>query len=184
MSRQPRWLFFLLVTVLPAALGIALLVQMLRERPSGPPLVVAVGDLAPAGALSLQAEMAEWVGHDMGGQKMPPTMMPGMPEEGQRRLHVELTLRNSRGAGAGAEMARAREFRLISAHGGSWSALRGSFEEAAVGPGQMRTEDLYFDVPEQEANLQDLRLVWSRGGRKVYVILAADGDTAHQERHQ
>jgi hypothetical protein len=90
-----------IVIVIVAALGAAIFgVTRLFAAPSAPELA---GQNATVDGLTTSVTTAVWskMDHDMApdapGYQMPPQMMPGMPEQGQERLVVSVTVTNTTG---------------------------------------------------------------------------------------
>lgn len=155
--------FVLVAAVAAALLGAVLAVLTLADR-SPEVVVVTPGQEARAGGLALQINAAEWVSHQM-MPGMPPSSMPGMPAEGERRLYIPLTLRNP---SDGPRSFGPADFRLHSSSGASWSPLEGNLRAGTLGPGQALNGSLFFDVPEAESGVY---LLWTKGGTQVQMPL-------------
>jgi hypothetical protein len=137
-----------------------------------------------AGGLGLTVNQVVWMADDMGnpGQattknsfKMPASMMPGMPTGGDKRLRVELYLRN---ISTSPQRYGLAEFRLFGTAGRSWppldnAATRGAALSAVLDPNFQATVDLYFDLPASQGNR--LSLEWENGGTTVKIPVHVDG---------
>ena len=109
------------------------------------------------------------------GFQMPTAMMPGTPERGRRRVHVELKLTNE---GRSPRSLGAHEFTLRS-RGELWPATDRSHAGRALYPEHVVWLDLYFDVPDGDAPLE---LVWRRGGEaEVLALDMAPSDHEHSD---
>lgn len=183
--------FVVLVAVTASLLGVGMAFFMLMTRTP----LAAIGQDIRVDGLVLRLESAAWLVHehedapppsevslnqdsaapsDEGQQfPMPASMMPGMPENGQQRLHVELILRN--------ESNQPRhfgpdEFRLEASNNHSWKPQDNtSFLNVTVEPGQALSAALSFDIDEAATNLF---IVWSRGNSLVRIPMT-DPDHTH-----
>ena len=170
-----------LVGALVAALvGVALVTVMFATR-SPVTSFVALGEKAEAGGVWLNVSVSEWVDPgDMNKEAqvypMPASMMPGMPDTGQGRLHIELTLQNP---GDGPRGFGPDEFHLESDSGTSWSPIESSFIPGTLGPAEALEGDIFFDVPQTD---EGLYLVWTRSGIRTF-IPAANGADAKTHIH-
>ena len=131
------------------------------------------------GGLGLTVNQVVWMADDMTdpstktnphGFQMPADMMPGMQTGGEKRLRIELYLRNISNATQRYGLA---EFRLLGAGGKSWSPLdnaatRGAVRAANLYPGFQSTIDLYFDLPASQG-AKHLRLEWEHGGHIMFI---------------
>jgi hypothetical protein len=169
-----------LATVAGVAGFILFLSLVAPPRPDGP---VTPGRLV-AGDLVLELQNAGWIAHDdVGGPvpasvrdgfQMPASMMPGMPAPGTHRLYLEAVLSNAGAADAGFAP---REFSVRSVAGATWSLDQpATFEAASLRPGQTRSLDLLFDVPDSVARLD---LVWQHAGQLQTVQVGATPPPAH-----
>lgn len=184
-----------LVALATSLLGLGMAIPMLLTRTP----LAAIGQDIQADGLVLRVESAAWLVHehadappppgtnvnqnsaDSNGQNadqgqqfpMPASMMPGMPENGQQRLHIELMLRNE---GNLPRSFGPDEFRLEASNNHLWKPQDNtSFMNVTVQPGQALNAALSFDIDEAAANLF---LVWHRGGSQVRVPVA-DPDHDH-----
>ena len=101
------------------------------------------------------------------GFQMPSSMMPGMQTGGDKRLRVELYIRN---ISSSPQRYALNGFRLFGTGGRSWAPLdnaatRGAVLSALLDPGFLATVDLYFDLPASQGNR--LSLEWEHGGTTV-----------------
>lgn len=129
--------------------------------------------------LSLHLNQVVWMANDMtdptakvkpGQFQMPQSMMPGMPTGGDKRLRIELYLRNISDKTQRYGLA---EFRLLGAKGKSWvplanAATRGAVLAANLYPGFQATIDLYFDLPASQGG-NHLRLEWEHLGHVMAI---------------
>lgn len=166
--------------ILAAAAGIVLAIYMVANR--APAIsFVELGEEASAGGMSLSVGVAEWVDPgEMNEQAqvfpMPASMMPGMPDTGQGRLHMEVSLRNP---GAGVRAYSPDEFRLEAGSGIGWEPSQSSFLPGALGPHEALSGDIYFDVPQTN---EGLYLVWTKGESQIYMP-AANGAEVKPHLH-
>lgn len=131
------------------------------------------------GGMALTVNQVVWMSDDMTNPgtkqdpnqfQMPASEMPGMQTVGEKRLRIELYLRN---ISSKTQVYGLAEFRLLGAGGKSWSPLdnaatRGAVMAANLYPGFQATTDLYFDLPlSQGAN--HLRLEWEHGGHLMTI---------------
>lgn len=151
------------------AAGVAVFVQARRESP-----VLA----ARVGGLAVRLERARWMTDHMdhgGGFARPAVMMPGMPEAGFQRLSVELSFHN---AGSRPAAFQGEEFSLVTGRGETLEIYGADLGTARLGRGQSLNTSLYFDV-NTTADPGRLRLLWRRGGEKVYMPLPAPPEHYH-----
>lgn len=130
------------------------------------------------GGMGLTVNQVVWMADDMAdpGTKtnpsqfqMPPDMMPGMQTGGDKRLRIELYLRNISNSRQRYGLA---EFRLVGTGHHSWSpldnaAVRGQMLSAVLDPDFQSTVDLYFDLPASQHG--QLRLEWEHGGHIMFI---------------
>lgn len=146
---------------------------------------LAVAQAGPEqGGMGLTVNQVVWMADDMGnpGQKMytgqfhmPDTMMPGMQKAGEKRLRIELYLRDISNK---PQVYGLAEFRLLGTGKQSWppvdtTATRGSVISATLDPGFQATTDLYFDLPISQRG--KLRLEWEHGGHIMTIPVHATG---------
>ena len=151
-----------LVAAVAAALSGVVLVSLMLVTRSTVATLVAPGQEAQAGGLSLRVDSADWLAHDM-MPGMPPSAMPGMPAQGEQRFQVAFILQNP---GDGPRDFTPDDFRLRSAGGESWSPVGSNFVAGTLGPGQALEGAFFFHVPETESGLL---LAWTRGGDEVQI---------------
>ena len=167
-QRPARFRAAALITALAAAAGLlGCIVLLLLLAPPRPALPADAGTLR-IGDLSLQIQDSGWITHDhIGGATpapekgfdMPASMMPGMPDEGKHRLYLEVVVEDT---GQSSATFAPREFTLRSPGGSTWTLNDPpSFGPQTLMPGQMRSLDLYFDIPETVAQVQ---LAWAHDG--------------------
>jgi Domain of unknown function (DUF4352) len=137
-----------------------------------------------AGGLALTVNQVVWMVDDMTdpnkqpnshGFQMPADMMPGMQTVGEKRLRIELYIRNISNSPQRYEL---NEFRLFGTGGKSWAPLdnaatRGAILAATLDPGFVATVDLYFDLPLSQG--KRLTVEWEHGGTLVHFPIHATG---------
>lgn len=110
------------------------------------------------------------------GYAMPAAMMPGMPEEGLRRLRMVVTLAN---ASDRTQTVTAADFTITAADGQSWQPLaNSSFRSQHLAPGQAVEGVLFADIP---ADTPDLSVTWTRSVGKVRLPLGTA--PSHEASH-
>jgi len=147
-----------------------------------------------AGGLGLSVNTMLWMDDDManmdgapaatgslgtaktgsGGFVMPASMMPGLKTVGDKRLRVEVVIKNLT---TKPQQYALTEFSLHGKGHHSWALLqngatRGQVLSAPLGVGFETTVDLYFDVPTRQA--KHLTLQWSHGGDTVSIPVHID----------
>lgn len=120
-------------------------------------------------------------GNSGGGQgfRMPLSMMPGMPPEGQVRMSVALTLANT--AAVGRPIDPPGEFALTDDRTGqSWPAIADTFGGLPrLGPATVVNGTLFFDLPPVPSSAQ-LVVDWKRDGRSYRLAVPREsGFTEH-----
>jgi len=158
-----------LVFGLAIVAGLAGLLLLLGLVAPPPPALVAPPSTILAGDLSLQIQGTSWITHDdVGGPtppavehgfQMPASMMPGMPEHGTHRLYVEAVLSN---IGQSQASYSPGEFTARAPGGGTWHLNQpAAFAPGVLAPGQERSLDLFFDIPESQVATE---LAWTHDG--------------------
>lgn len=163
--RRPVGTLFVALAAGAALVGLGLL--FLLVAPPRPAALQAPGTLR-SGDLSLQIQDSGWITHDtIGGAtpapdkgfQMPASMMPGMPDEGKHRLYLEVVLDD---VGQSRAPFAPQEFTLRAPEGGSWPLNEPpSFGPASLEPGQTRSLDLMFDIPD---TVSQVALAWEHDG--------------------
>jgi len=106
---------------------------------------------------------------------MPASMMPGMPDPGTHRLYLEVVLSD---LGVASASYAPQEFSVRSPAGREWPLNEpASFGRGSLAPGQTRSLDLLFDVPDSESRLD---LVWAHGGAAGSLGIDARPPPPHQ----
>lgn len=130
----------------------------------------------------------DWVNFDHedtgGGIPMPPQMMPGMPEEGEGRLAIELTVESADNDARALDIEQ--EFFLGSSDGMEPIDLKAdSFGEVGrVNPGEAVHGSLYFDLPApQDGDKPPYFLEWRRGGETVRLAVEPGGEPPDHTQH-
>jgi hypothetical protein len=146
---------------------------------------LAVAHAGPqAGGLGLTVNQVVWMANNMTdpGTKtnpnqfqMPSDMMPGMQTVGEKRLRIEIYIRN---ISNGPQRYALSEFRLLGTGGRSWTPLdnaatRGAVRSAVLDPGFQTTIDLYFDLPNSQG--RHMSVEWEHGGSTVTFPVHATG---------
>jgi hypothetical protein len=126
------------------------------------------------GGMGLTVNQVVWMADDMTNPSgkvsdpsqftMPASEMPGMQTVGDKRLRIEIYLRDISSSPQRYGLA---EFRLLGTKKQSWSPLdnaatRGAVMSAVLDPGFQSTVDLYFDLPASQHGA--LKLEWEHGG--------------------
>jgi hypothetical protein len=141
----------------------------------------AVAGEATVDGLTAQVVTAEWttMDHDMSsdapGYQMPPQMMPGMPENGDQRLAVSVTVVNT--VDETRPLRPGQEFTL---HAGKeskrWTAHSDTFGELPRLAGRNAVKGiLYFDLPSTELAGSPAWLEWTHGGTTSRLTIPLDG---------
>src|SRR5215472_5844787 len=171
-----RWMPGLRWVPVPLAILMAALGWLVFGAALGQHAVASAHAGLEAGGLGLTVNQVVWMADDMGnpGQKtnpsgfqMPAGMMPGMQTVGDKRLRIELYVRDT---SSSLQQYALSEFRLLGAGSQSWQSLnnaatRGAIQSAVLYPGFEATIDLYFDLPAAQGN--HLSVEWSHGGSTV-----------------
>lgn len=138
------------VILVVAATSVAVVgVVRLVASPEAP----AVADEATVDSLTARVALAEWTSmdHDMAsdapGYQMPPAMMPGMPEDGDQRMAISVSVVNT--STETRLLHPGAEFVLRSGKGnGRWTPHSDTFGDLPrLAPHNAVTGILYFDVP-------------------------------------
>lgn len=185
-TRSPAGAF--LLTALAAVAGVAGFILFVGLVAPPPPDAAAVPGRLTVGDLALELQTSGWITHDdvggpapaavANGFQMPASMMPGLPEHGVHRLYLEAVLSNVGSSSAGFTP---REFSVRSTGGATWSLDQpATFQAGSLLPGQARSLDLLFDVPEA---IDQLELVWSHDGQIQSVQVSAGAAPAAQHDH-
>ncbi|HEY7201096.1 MAG TPA: hypothetical protein VIC57_12815 [Candidatus Dormibacteraeota bacterium] len=181
---RPAGLGALAIIGLAAIAGLAGLVLFLSLVAPPPPSEPAAPGRLVAGDLVFEMQTAGWITHDdVGGPvpasvengfQMPASMMPGMPDPGVQRLYLEAVLSN---AGCCQAAFAPREFSVRSAAGQTFALDQpATFDAGSLGPGQSRSLDLLFDVPDTVSTLD---LVWTHGGQVQFARVGASPPPIH-----
>ena len=107
--------------------------------------------------------------------QMPASEMPGMQTVGEKRLRIELYIRN---VSSSPQRYQLNDFRLFGTGGKSWApidnaATRGAILAANLDPGFQATVDMYFDLPLSQG--KRLTMEWEHGGTVVRFPIHATG---------
>ncbi|HET9144269.1 MAG TPA: hypothetical protein VFO68_33245 [Actinophytocola sp.] len=173
-----------IVIVLLAAMAVTAFGITRLFAETGATEVTRVGTLD---GLSAEVTTAGWVemDHDMSGNapgyQMPPAMMPGMPDQGDQRIAVKLTVANTT---AGTRQLRAgEEFTLHSAKDGkSWTPHSHTFGELPRLAGRnVISGVLYFDLPPADVADSATWIEWSHGDGSTRLFVPLNGaEPGHQ----
>ena len=164
----------------PLAILMALLGWLVFGSALGQHALAAAHAGPEQGGLGLTVNQVVWMADDMAtpGTKvnshefqMPPSEMPGMQTVGEKRLRVEIYLRNISSSPQRYALA---EFRLLGTGHQSWSpldnaAVRGQMLSAVLDPDFRSTVDIYFDLPAAQHGA--LRLEWEHSGHLMTIPL-------------
>jgi hypothetical protein len=117
--------------------------------------------------LGIRIERTAWLQDHMEHSRipMPPSMMPDMPEHGQHRLSVEITLYNE---GAERQLFKVTDLQLRSSAGHTWLPSSTTVESMILSTGQLAHLFLNFDVPPVRED--KLQLIWQRGGTEQVMM--------------
>lgn len=182
--RAPSPAGALVIIALATIAGVAGFVLFLSVvAPPRPDPPAAPGRLV-AGDLVLELQNAGWITHDdiggplpasvQDGFQMPASMMPGMPDPGIHRLYLEAVISDT---GSGEAAFAPRDFSVRSTSGATWPLNQpATFQAASLQPGQTRSLDLLFDVPDSVA---DLDLVWAHEGQLQAMQVSATPPPIH-----
>lgn len=189
-------------TLLLLAVGLAVWGGVMAARlVFTPTLTTTPGETIQAGDLAFSIDSATWLSMDHGdhdsdpysnvtlesdtddeaaiaaaslGFSMPPSMMPGLPKEGQHRLRIEVTFQNT---GYGRETIALDQFRVEAADGTVYQPLQNSSlrtQELVAGQGIGAL--LFVDVDETATAP---RIIWERGGKQVALWIDGAPDHGH-----
>lgn len=148
-----------------------------------------------AGGLGLSVNTMLWMNDDMadmdgapvtpassgataktgsGSFVMPADMMPGLQTVGDKRLRIEVVIKNLTNT---PQRYALTDFILLGKGGHTWpilqnSATRGQVLSAPLGVGFETTVDLYFDIPSGQA--KHLTVQWSHDGTTVTFPVRTD----------
>jgi hypothetical protein len=140
----------------------------------------AAGD-ASVDSLTAQITAAGWTGmdHDMSGDspgyQMPPGMMPGMPENGEQRLSVSVTVVNS--SDDTRPLRPSEEFTLHAGkEGKQWAPRTDTFGDLPrLAPGNAVKGNLFFDLPPAELTDSAAWIEWTHGDTTSRLTIPMDG---------
>ncbi len=132
---------------------------------------------------------AGWVDmdHDMSGNapgyQMPPAMMPGMPEQGEQRIAVAITIANT--SDQTRQLYPGEEFVLHSAKGDKqWTAHSHTFGELPrLAPHSGVAGTLYFDLPPGDVADSAIWVEWSHGDTSARLSVPLNGATPPDHQH-
>lgn len=173
-SSHLRTVIIVLAASALATLGVVRLVVS-----SDTPATVAVQ--ATVDSLTARVAAAEWTSmdHDMSGSatgyQMPPAMMPGMPENGDQRLSVSVTVVN-----IGDETRLLRPGTEFALHAGKegrrWAPHSDTFGDLPrLAPRNAVTGALFFDLPPAELAGSPAWIEWTHSGTDSRLIIPMDG---------
>jgi hypothetical protein len=139
-----------------------------------------VADKATVDSLTARVAVAEWTSmdHDMSsdapGYQMPPAMMPGMPENGDQRLAVAISVVNTSDE---TRLLRPDEEFVLRAGTGSgrWAPHSDTFGDLPrLAPHNAVTGTLFFDVPPAEFG-SPAWIEWAHDGTTNRLTIPLDG---------
>ncbi len=136
---------------------------------------------ASVDSLTAQITAADWTGmdHDMSGNapgyQMPPAMMPGMPENGEQRLAVSVTVVNA--SDETRPLRPSEEFALHAGEAGKqWAPRTHTFGDLPrLAPGNAVKGILYFDLPPAELVDSPAWIEWTHGDTANRLTIPMDG---------
>ncbi len=145
-----------------------------------------------AGSLdSMTAEVtkAGWVemDHDMAGDapgyQMPPGMMPGMPEQGEQRISLTITVINT--SDQTRQLRAGEEFVLRSARDDQkWTPRTHTFGDLPrLAPHSGVTGTLYFDLPPEALGDSSPWVEWSHGNTSTRLSVPLNGAIGPEHEH-
>jgi hypothetical protein len=170
--RNMRTTFVVLAAVVIATVGVLRLM-------AAPDTSAAATGQSSVDSLTAQVTAADWTGmdHEMtpaSGYQMPQGMMPGMPEDGEQRLAVKVTVVNT--SGDTRPLRPGEEFVLRAGpEGRQWQQYAATFGELArLAPGNAVSGTLFFDLPPEE--LQPPAWVeWTHADTAIRLTLPING---------
>jgi hypothetical protein len=182
--RAPSPAGALVITAIATIAGVAGFILFLSVVAPPPTEPQAVPGRLVAGDLVLELQNSGWITHDdiggpapasvQNGFQMPASMMPGMPNPGTHRLYLEAVVSNT---GSSEAAFAPHDFSVRATSGATWPLNQpATFEAASLQPGQTRSLDLLFDVPDSVA---DLDLVWAHAGQLQAVQVGAAPPPVH-----
>jgi Domain of unknown function (DUF4352) len=159
---------------------------MLDWLPAGKPAAARLEPVAVASdGVAANVREARWIAHDHNaepgtgpGYQMPLSMMPGMPEDGQTRFAVSVTVTNTERVGRPVDPVR--EFTLRdAATGESWQPSADTFDGLSrLAAGNAADGVLFFDVPEPDLGQRRFYVDWKHGRERVRLAVQPSQDTA------
>lgn len=137
--------------------------------------------VASLDSMTAQVTRAAWVemDHDMSGTapgyQMPPAMMPGMPEQGNQRVSVAVTVSNT--SDQTRQLRPGEEFTLRVAKGGKqWTAHSHTFGELPrLAPHTAVTGTLFFDLPPADLADSATWVEWSHQDSSARLFVPLNG---------
>jgi hypothetical protein len=177
---RTRIIIVLLAALAVAAFGVTRLFVASSEA-------VEVSQVGTLDGLTAEVTTAGWVemDHDMSanapGYQMPPAMMPGMPEQGQQRIAVKLTVGNTTGATRPVRVGE--EFTLHAAKDDkSWTPHSHTFGDLPRLAGRNAISGvLYFDLSPADVVDSATWIEWSHDGSSTRLFVPLNGaEPGHQ----
>jgi len=131
--------------------------------------------------LTAQVTAAGWTNmdHDMSGDapgyQMPPAMMPGMPEKGEQRLAISVSVVNT--SDGTRPLRPGEEFTLHAGKDGrQWARSSDTFGDLPrLAPRSAVNGVLFFDLPPAELTGSPAWLEWTHGDTTSRLIIPMDG---------
>jgi hypothetical protein len=182
MSLPPKRILLVVLMALAVAT-----VGVIRLAVSSGASATASGE-ATVDSLTAMVTTAEWTAmdHDMSsnapGYQMPPAMMPGMPEDGDQRLAVSLSVVNT--SDGTRPLVPDKEFALRAGKDGT---LRPPHSDTfgdvpRLAPRNAIKGVLFFDLPPAELTGSPVWLEWTHEGTTTRLTIPLDG-TPSSESH-
>jgi len=173
-SLRLRTVLVALAALAVAAFGVVKLAASLTAP-------AAAADQATVDGLTAQVTTADWTGmdHDMSGDapgyQMPPAMMPGMPENGDQRLAVSVTVVNI--SDDTRPFRPGEEFALRAGDDGEqWAPHSDTFGELPrLAPHNAITGILFFDVPPTALTQVPVWVEWTHDDTANRLVIPLDG---------
>jgi uncharacterized protein DUF4352 len=176
-----------IVIVILAALSLAIFgVTRLVASLTADPEPVQVGSLD---SLTAEVTVAGWVDmdHNMSanapGYQMPPAMMPGMPDQGEERMSVTVTVTNT--SDQTRPLHPANEFTLRAAKGDrKWTEHSDDFGELPrLAPHSAVTGVIFFDLPPADVSDSPMWIEWSHSGDSASLSVPLNGAVPNHQHN-
>jgi hypothetical protein len=136
-------------------------------------------EVTKAGWVEMDHDMTE----DAPGYQMPPGMMPGMPEQGEQRMSLTITIINT--SDQTRQLRAGEEFVLHSARNGQkWTPRVHTFGDLPrLAPHSGVTGTLYFDLPPEAVADSATWVEWSHGNTSTRLSVPLNGAIGGEHPH-